>query len=152
MVRGKDSVSNQFDLLVDSDVFVGWMLPNDALSQKVQTIFYEIKTQQKQWVTTNWVVAETATVLSHRDSQQTAVNFLTMIEEGEIPILTVTPELEQVTYQVFREQSIKNISMIDCSNVALAQHYQIPQLLTFDHFYTRYGYEIQRVNQTPQFY
>lgn len=145
-VRGKDSVSN-FDVLVDSDVFVGWLLPDDALNPTVTSLLYKMRDQHKQLVMTNWVMAETATVLSHKDTHQTALNFLTMINEGNIPILPITPEIESEIYRLFREQTTKNINMTDCSNVAIAHHYHIPQLLTFDHFYTRYGYEVQRVEK-----
>lgn len=132
-----------FDYLVDSDAFVALMLPGDALAPTVQQLFRHIETERQRIAVTNWVVAETATVLSYRDGQATATRFLTMIEEGEIPILAITEALERATHQLFREQKTKGTSMVDCSNVAAARYYDIPKLLAFDHFYRRFGYEVQ---------
>ncbi len=145
MEHGKDTVTSSFDYLIDSDVFVGMFLPNDSLFRHVQRVFHDLKINEKRTATTNWVIAETATVLSNKDSQQTAIKFLSMIDEGDIPILPVTEDLESDTHRIFREQTTKRTSMVDCSNVAVALHYSIPDLLAFDQFYTRFGYQVQKV-------
>jgi predicted nucleic acid-binding protein len=131
-------------------LWVGCYLTDDTLNPTVTNLLYKMRDQHKRLVMTNWVMAETATVLSRKDTHQTALNFLTMIDEGDIPILPITPEIELETYRLFREQTTKNISMTDCSNIAIAQHYHIPQLLTFDHFYTRYGYDVQHVEKDTE--
>ncbi len=141
-VFGEVNVTNSYDYLVDSDVFVALFILKDAHTTTVNQLLTDIEQSQQKLCTTNWVIAETATVLSAKDSHQTAINFLTMIDEGTIPILTITPEIEHETHQIFREQTIKRISMVDCSNVATAQHYDIPKILSFDKFYARFGYEI----------
>lgn len=132
-----------FDYLVDSDTFVALFLPDDALAPTVQQLFRDIEANHQNIATTNWVVAETATVLSNRDSQKTAINFLTMIDEGEIPVLAISEALERTTQQIFRSQKKKGTSMIDCSNIATAQYYEVPNLLSFDRFYRRFGFQVQ---------
>src|SRR5438105_4785300 len=82
MGPGKGSVSETFQVLIDSDAFVGLLLPNDAHFHGVSEQFDRFEQDQTQLATTNWVVAETATVLSHKDSQETAKRFLEMIETG----------------------------------------------------------------------
>lgn len=144
-VDGKESVSNSFDYLLDSDTFVGLFLPDDALHSTIVSLFDQIERQSQRIATTNWVVAETATVLSNRDSQKTAIKFLTMIDEGEIPVLPITEELERKTYDIFKEQTTKKTSVVDCSNVAVAKHYAILDMLGFDGFYERFGLVIQKV-------
>lgn len=133
-----------YDYLIDSDAFVALFLPDDALTSSIQQSFQDIEQHQQNIATTNWVIAETATVLSNRDSQETAIKFLTMIDEGEIPVLSITAELERVTHSIFRAQTGKRTSMVDCSNVAVAQHFGIANLLTFDIFYKRFGYPVQK--------
>lgn len=146
MAYGKDNVTSNFDYLVDSDIFVALFMPDDALAHTVNQLLTDIEQSQQKLCTTNWVIAETATVLSAKDSHQTAINFLDMINEGTIPILSITPDLEQDTHQIFRDQTTKRISMVDCSNVAIAQHYDIPNILSFDKFYARFGYQIALVH------
>lgn len=146
---GKENVSSSFHYLVDSDVFVALFTPNDALATTVDQLMSSIEKQRKSLCTTNWVIAETATVLSRKDSQVSAIAFLSMIDEGNVPILPVTSELEQEAHRIFRDQTIKNTSMIDCSNVAVANHYGISELLSFDRFYTRFGYQVQKTIKQP---
>jgi predicted nucleic acid-binding protein len=120
------------------------IFPSDALHTRVHTIYQRIKSEQKSLVTTNWVIAETATVLSNRDSQQTAIEFIRHIQQTDITVLTVSPEIEEATYQLFCEQTTKHTSMVDCSNVTTAKHYDIPNIFSFDRFYTRFGYTIEQ--------
>lgn len=138
-------MTSSVDFLVDSDVFVGLIFSKDPLSASVRKIFQEIRTKHHRLATTNWVIAETATVLSHRDSQQTATAFLKKIAEGEIPVLRITEEVEQETYSIFRKQTTKNTSMVDCSNIAVAKYFQIPNILSFDKFYSKSGYTVQKI-------
>lgn len=145
MVSGKVVVQNEFDYLIDSDTFVGMMLPSDALHTRIHAIYQRIKSEKKRLVTTNWVIAETATVLSAKDSHQTALDFLDMIDEGTIPILTITPDIEHETHLLFRDQTTKRTSMVDCSNVATAKHHDIANILSFDKFYARFGYAISHL-------
>ena len=144
-MRGKDNVTNSFHYLIDSDVFVALYLPDDALAPTADHLLTVIENQRKVLCTTNWVVAETATVLSNKDTQEAALRFLDMIDEGHIPVLPITDSLEKEAHRIFREQTTKRTSMIDCSNVAVATHYGIPDLLAFDQFYTRFGYQVQKV-------
>ncbi|NOG49628.1 MAG: type II toxin-antitoxin system VapC family toxin [Chloroflexi bacterium] len=141
---------SSFNYLIDSDTFVGLFLPDDALHTTVVRLFDQIERQFQRLATTNWVVAETATVLSNRDTQATAIKFLTMIEEGEIPVLPITEELERRTHSLFKEQTTKKTSMVDCSNVAVAKHYGISDMLAFDGFYERFELAIQRVPHQQQ--
>ena len=135
-------MQNDFDYLIDSDTFVGIILPSDALHTRIHAIYQRIKSEQKSLVTTNWVIAETATVLSNRDSQQTAIEFIRHIQQADITILTITPEIEEATYHLFCDRTTKRTSMVDCSNVATAKHHDIPNILSFDKFYARFGYAL----------
>lgn len=140
MVCGEDNVTSNFNHLVDSDIFVALFIPGDALANRVNQLLTDIEQSQQKLCTTNWVIAETATVLSAKDTHKTAIHFLDMIGEGTIPILSITPDLEQDTHQIFHDQTTKRTSMVDCSNVAIAKHYDIPNILSFDKFYARFGY------------
>jgi predicted nucleic acid-binding protein len=144
MAPGKGSVPTSFDYLIDSDAFVAFFLSDDALAGTVMHLFANIEQQKQRICTTNWVIAETATVLSSRDSQETAIKFLNVIEEGGIPVLPVSEALERESHRIFRSQKTKKTSMVDCSNVAIAKHYGIDALLTFDGFYKRFGLSVQK--------
>jgi predicted nucleic acid-binding protein len=135
---GKGSVQHNFQVLIDSDVFVGLFLPDDAHYQRVSQQFEAFEQNKTQIATTNWVIVETATVLSRKDSQETAKAFLTMTETSGIPILSISKDIEKEAWRIFKDQSTKNTSFVDCSNIAVITHFHIPQLFSFDAFYKRF--------------
>jgi len=138
MVHGKEHLPNNLEVLIDSNVFVGLFLPDDAHFQRVTELFNQFERQKTKLSVTNWVVAETATVLSWKDTQETAKKFLHMIETSNIPVLTVTKNIEKEAWQIFKDQSTKKTSFVDCSNIAVANHFHIPQICAFDKFYGRF--------------
>lgn len=134
----------QYEYLVDSDAFVALFMPNDAHAPKIATLLAKLEHSQAKLCVSNWVIAETATVLSNKDSQRSAIKLLSMIGDGAIPILTITAEIEKMAHQIFKKQTTKHTSMVDCSNVAVAQFYGIPNILSFDAFYKRHNFTLPR--------
>jgi predicted nucleic acid-binding protein len=128
-------VKPKFHVLVDSDAFVGWYLPADAHFRLVTALFTQLDEENRSLVTTSWVVAETATVLSHRVGQENARQFLDMVINTPFPVIHITEELQAETIKVFLEQKTKNTSMVDCANVVVMRRFDIPSILSFDKFY-----------------
>jgi predicted nucleic acid-binding protein len=124
-----------FDVLIDSDAFVGLFLEHDAHHADAKEQLFQFGQEQKRLVTTSFVVAETATVLSNYDGQAIARRFLSSIRSGTIPIIFVSEALQQAAEQVFIAQENKHTSMVDCCNVAVMQQLSIPAIWSFDTFY-----------------
>ncbi|MBX3083945.1 MAG: type II toxin-antitoxin system VapC family toxin [Anaerolineae bacterium] len=128
-------MKSKFDVLIDSDAFVGWLLPADAHADHATKQFLAFEQSSTAIVTTNWVIAETATVLSHRKGQDLARLFLSMMEEGKFPIIRIDERLEEEAFAVFKTQEKKGTSMTDCANVAVMQRFAISYIYSFDRFY-----------------
>jgi predicted nucleic acid-binding protein len=126
-----------FDILVDSDAFVGFFLPDDAHFTAASNLFNQCFKQNIPLTTTNYIVAETATVLSRRSSQQEARRFLAFIHSGSIPLIYVDYHLHLESVEIFIQQENKNTSLFDCSNVAVMRHFAIPQIFSFDKVYEK---------------
>jgi predicted nucleic acid-binding protein len=124
-----------FDVLVDSDAFVGLFIEHDAHHQTVQARMQRFATERRKLVTTSFVVAESATVISRVKGQVPARKFLTYVRSGVIPVIFIDEALQQASEWVFLSQENKSISMVDCSNVAVMQKFHIPEILSFDQFY-----------------
>jgi predicted nucleic acid-binding protein len=138
MERGKGSVTN-VQILIDSDAFVSWFIEADYFHTQASRIFENIMQTQTTLAATNWVIAETATVLSYRVGQAQALKFLRHIEDSKLPLVHISEELEQHTRELFQKQTGRGISMVDCSNVAVMQHLGIQEIFSFDKFYKRLG-------------
>lgn len=136
MVHGKEYVSD-FDVLVDSDAFVGFFLPDDALHEQCRAIFEELSERRARLVTTNYVIAETATMISRRSGQPLACNFVEYIYSATLPVVYITEALHRKTMELFLDQSNKNTSFFDCANVAIIRHLGIPKIFSFDQIYPK---------------
>lgn len=130
-------MSENFDVLIDSDAFVGKTYKNDSHYSEANKIFSYIKQQKWTVVTTNLVVMETATVLSHREGQPIARRFITEMQQGGIPIIRVSEHLEREAYAIFTKQTKKGTSITDCANVAIMEHFQIHKIFSFDKVYPK---------------
>lgn len=128
----------EYHVLVDSDAFVGRFYPQDAHHKRSKQVFSALRTERRRLVTTNLVVLETATVLSHRTGQVAARKFIEeFIRTGKIDVIFVTEDLQEDAIDLFLEQNKKGTSVVDCSNVAVMRRYQIPMLFSFDKAYAR---------------
>jgi predicted nucleic acid-binding protein len=124
-----------FQVLVDSDAFVAWSLPDDHFHQHVHDIFERLATTGSRLVSTSWVIAETATVLSYRGGQTTARMFLQRIVDIGMPIIHISEPVQAETTELFKGQNARGTSMVDCSNAVIMEHFEIPEIFSFDHFY-----------------
>ena len=138
-------MGNDRQILVDSDAFVGWMNEKDAHHTEATAIFKKIKDSRIRMMTNSWVVAETATVLSHRRGQTAARQFLQIIHDTGFPVIHIDEQLQQEATKIFELQEKKGTSMVDCGNVATIKLNGIELIFSFDKFYVkRFG--IQSLN------
>ena len=127
----------KIQVLIDSDAWVGRFYTKDPHHEQVLSIFAKLEGEETSIVTTNLVVIEVATVLSHRSGQALARTFLTTIEKAEVPIIHIDEDLQKAAIEIFKEQEARGTSVVDCSNVAVMKHFQIPQIFSFDKFYSK---------------
>lgn len=128
-------VTNQLQVLIDSDAFVGQFYTRDAHHSRTNQLFDQLIQHSTPIATTNLVTLGTATVLSHRGGQELAKRFMAMIEESNLPILYVDEKLQRKAVDIFVSQEKKGTSGVDCANVAVMHHYHIPYIFSYDHFY-----------------
>lgn len=126
-----------FDVLVDSDAFVGLFFPDDAHHQTCFRLFKQFAKQKLRLVATSYTVAETVTVLSRQSGQATARAFLDYIDSGVLPVIHIDPALQNLAISIFRQQDNKSTSLFDCANVAVMRNLRIPRILSFDRVYAK---------------
>lgn len=131
-------MNSNFQVLIDSDAFVGWMVEKDANHQKAEKIFNRLRSEKAKLVTTSLVVIETATVLSHRVGQNLAKTFLDeVVDKGGLPVIFLVEDLYNQAVDIFREQTKKGTSVTDCANVAVLRRFSIPAIFSFDKVYPK---------------
>lgn len=126
---------NNYQILVDSDAFVAWFKADDIFHDNVKAIFTQIQREHLVTTATSLVVAETATILSNRVSQSLARTFLDFIEQ--LPIIHVSEDIQKDALTLFREQTSRGMSVVDCANVVVMRHLGVPQIFSFDKVYSK---------------
>jgi len=127
-------------VLVDSDAFIAWLVEDDLLHKEAVGVLKTLQETKQVTVTTNLVVAETATVLSNRVGQDQARAFLDFVEK--LPIIHITEALQAEALKLFRQQATKGTSVVDCCNVAVVKSFHIASIFSFDGFYRKQGLKI----------
>ena len=83
--RGEAVTDSAIDILIDSDAFIAWFMPDDLFAQVATRSFEEIFKRKLRIATTSLVVVETATTLSNRSGQDIAQQFLKMLADSGLP-------------------------------------------------------------------
>lgn len=125
----------RYQVLIDSDAFVGWLYEKDGHHAEASRIFAQLEDQQLVPVVTSLVVAEAATVLSHREGQSLAQTFLDLVRRS--PVIHITKPLQQQALDLFQAQRARGTSVTDCANVVVMRQYQIPTIFSFDQVYPK---------------
>ncbi len=129
--------ASAYDILIDSDAFVGWFWKADTHHEEAKEQFQSLAVDETPIATTSLVILETATVLSHRVGQSIARTFLEHINRSQLPIIYLDEARYQETIDLFKTQETKGTSMTDCGNVATMRYFGITTIFSFDAVYPK---------------
>ena len=130
---------NKATIFIDSDVFVAFIKKDDSLHVPVRRVFQRLQEKQTVFCTSNYVFAEVVTVLSQRVSHELAVKFIEALHapDADIEVQWVDIETEARAIGIFRRQTSKNVSFVDCVNMAIVQIHGIDAIFSFDAVYKK---------------
>ncbi|KKP79893.1 MAG: hypothetical protein UR81_C0038G0009 [Candidatus Levybacteria bacterium GW2011_GWB1_35_5] len=128
-------------ILVDSDAFVALAKEDDTNHRKAVEQLESLIDKQVNFITSNYVFSETVTVLSIRISHEAAIDFIKRLKSTQNPfsIKRVDEELEEKAIEVFKSQTSKNTSFVDCTNIALSRELKVDAIFSFDEVYKKNG-------------
>jgi predicted nucleic acid-binding protein len=90
------------------------------------------------------VFSEVATVVSQRVGHREAIDFIDTITSPEyyIDMKRVSQELEREAIEIFKRQTSKNVSFVDCTNMAVMTALKMRDVFSFDGGYTSNGFNL----------
>ena len=124
-------------LLVDSDFLFGLFVPDDLHHKRARQIWVDLVKREDEVFVLKLTIQETATVLSHKRDQRTAISFVDKLPELGLRVLGIDVEVEEDGWKIFKAQTKKGISYVDCINLAVIQKFKFDGILSFDKFYPR---------------
>lgn len=119
-------------VFIDSSYYCALVNSEDSLHKKSLKYINSLENSY----TSNFILLESYTVISQKAGKTTAVKFgEKMQSQSNTSILLVTPNVEHLSWEIFKSINNKNLSYVDCSILALLQINKINTLLSFDsHF------------------
>lgn len=113
----------------DASAIVSFYDSSDSNHKKAQKLAIQFSTDK--FIISNFVFAEIVTILSQRMGKQPAI-----IAGNELitayTIVKLTTDIETLAWEIFKKQTSKNVSFVDCTTFALYQKGAFDKAFTFD--------------------
>lgn len=131
-------------IIVDSDALVALSKIDDLHHGAATGIQENLSKRDITLCTSNYVFAETVTVISQRVGFRAAVSFINVMksDKSAFIIIWINEEIEKLAIEIFKTQSSKNVSFVDCTNMALMQKEKIDAIFSFDKVYKKNRYKM----------
>lgn len=126
-------------IFVDSDAFVALAKEDDTNHEKALALLHVLIEKAVMFVTSNYVFSESVTVISMRKGHMAAIEYIDALHSphSQFDIKRADHQIEETAIHIFKEQSSKNISYVDCTNIAFVRHFNIDAIFSFDGVYRK---------------
>ena len=130
-------------VFVDTSVWISLVAAKDPHHDKVVAAWREMLDRGLLPLTTSDVISETITFLKHKAGHQTAVAFRQTIAQsvtdGRLTLVWVDEDLFGRAWEIFLKYADQDLSMTDCTSIALCRRGGIGMVLTLDRHFRMAG-------------
>lgn len=125
---------------IDTSGFYAYLVRNDARHTTATNLVDEAEQGRCSLVTSDYILDETATLLSARGLRPQANQFLQAIMTSRVVTLIWSNAARfSAAMDLFRKHNDKGWSFTDCHSLALMQELDIIEALTSDHHFSQAG-------------
>lgn len=106
-------------------------------------IYRKARQQQRQVVTTNYILAELAALMSSplHLPRPSIIAFLESIKNSPyVDVIHVDQSLDEKAWELMEQRLDKDWSLVDCASFVLMQQHGITEALTTDHHFEQAGF------------
>lgn len=127
-------------IFVDTGAFIALADSGDKNHQAAKIFWHDAKGKGAKFVTTNFVVCETANYLRARVSHNVSVIFMESLKKsGLIDLVTIISSMEENALAIFRQYTDKDFSFTDCTSFSVMKSFKINRAFAFDRHFEQYG-------------
>jgi predicted nucleic acid-binding protein len=118
----------------------------DADHMRAKIVNEQLLDQGHTFVTTNFVVSETLTLIRYHLHHQAAVRFWktlhTLIDAELVQCVRVTESHEEAARKIFEQYADQKFSYTDCTSFSVMRDLGLQQVFTADHHFTTLGFAL----------
>ena len=130
-------------IFVDSGAWIALLDRRDQHHDDAIIIYATLKQQNTRFLTTDYVIDETATWLRYRVNYLVAVEFLDLIESSEgaddLTVAAIDSVLFQEAERLFRQYDTAELSFTDCTSFVVCRSHNISEAFAFDRHFPMMG-------------
>jgi predicted nucleic acid-binding protein len=129
------------NVFVDTSAWLALYDRSDQHHRAALRIADELKAQRATLTLSDFVLAESLTLIRFRVGHSWAVRFGQVILESRVAdIVEVDHKLRRRAWDIFRQYEDKDFSFVDCSSFALMEHLGVTASFAFDRHFEQYGF------------
>lgn len=127
-------------IFIDSSAFYALV---DSSSKKGEQIELFISQNRPQLMTTDFVFAETLSLVTKRQGKHIGTKLGNMILASKlIKVYYVSEKWQKEAWNIYSKYQDKDFDLIDAISFIFCNKHKIKQVLTLDHHFTQMGYEM----------
>lgn len=131
-------------IFIDTWAWVALANENDNCHEVAETLNQDLVTAGYLYVTTNFILDESYTLIQARVHKQAAIDFCEEIqvskETGVLKIIHISEEIEKEAWKIFKNYKDKDFSFTDCTSFTVMQQFKIHEAFTDDDHFSQFGF------------
>ena len=129
-------------VFVDTGAWVALRYKRDQYHARARSLLKRLRAENLGLVTTEWVLAETVTLLKARGAVDHAIALGTAVQDGRLgTVVDSTPERRAHAWTLFERHRRLRASWVDCASFAVMEELGLRQFFGFDDDFVRAGFE-----------
>jgi uncharacterized protein len=129
-------------VFVDTGAWVALRYKRDQYHARARALLKRLRAERLALVTTEWVLAETVTLLKARGAVDHAIALGTAVQDGRLGILVEsTPERRAQAWKLFERHRKLRAGWVDCASFAVMEELALRKFFGFDDDFVRAGFE-----------
>lgn len=127
-------------LFVDTSAYFALTDKRDENHEAAVHFIHQLIREGGELFTTNYIVAETHTLLLNRMGNATALQVVEQLYKSQTRIYRVREAEERKALEIIRIYTDKGFSLVDAISFATMERFHLTQAFAFDHHFAQYGF------------
>ncbi|MFH1601479.1 MAG: PIN domain-containing protein [Candidatus Shapirobacteria bacterium] len=128
---------------IDTSALVAYLRPADSCHKKAVKVWERLRKDQPNLILTNYILAEFFTVIRQRIGIKAAVKAGEIIKRSSyFKIIWADQVLDEEAWKIFKKNTQKNISFVDCVSIAVIEKLKINAVFGFDKHLVKAGVKL----------